>query len=105
MFLRASEPEADVEAVLSGDPASNARVEHGAELRSFALAVLARDRDGVANAAAVVEAHLGFAGIVDAAATVALFDAINRVADATGTVLEDPFTETRDLVEARRRPG
>ena len=62
-------------------------VPHGAELLAFAEAVVG-DGDLDAARAAVLE-RIGPDGFVDAAAVVAGFDATDRIADATGTQLDD----------------
>lgn len=62
-------------------------VPHGAELLAFAEAVVG---DGnLAAARAALLDRVGPEGLVDAAAIVAGFDATDRIADATGTQLDD----------------
>ena len=88
----------------SGDPAGEAlnlgaindgsRVEatgvpHGEALLAFAEAVLGEDVDALSAARATLAAALGPKALVDAAAVVALFNAIDRIADATGTPLDE----------------
>jgi hypothetical protein len=66
-------------------------VPHGAELLAFAEAVVGEgvgDGDLAAARAALLE-RVGPEGLVDAAAIVAGFDATDRIADATGTQLDD----------------
>ena len=55
----------------------------------FAEAVIGEDDARLAGARERTRALLGDAGFVDAAGVVGLFDAIDRVADATGIPLED----------------
>ena len=64
-------------------------IPHGALLVSFAEAVLGSDDQRLAIDRARILAGLGEAALVDAAAIVATFNAIDRVADATGIPIED----------------
>ena len=64
-------------------------VPHGRLLVRFAEAVLGTDAAELARVRAEVLKTLGAAGLVDAAAVAALFNAIDRVADSTGIPLED----------------
>jgi hypothetical protein len=61
-------------------------VPHGAALIRFAEAVV--DGADASDARRAVHDALGAAALVDAAAVIALFNAIDRVADATGIPLE-----------------
>jgi len=63
-------------------------VPHGGLLIALAEAVLCEDEAALAEARDAVQAALGPAGLVDAAGVVGLFNAIDRVADATGIPLE-----------------
>ena len=63
-------------------------IPHGGLLIAFAEAVLGEDDAALAETRDAVQAALGQAGLVDAAAVVGLFNAIDRVADATGIPLE-----------------
>ena len=62
-------------------------VAHEAELLAFADAVIEAP-NRLAAARAAVETALGSEAMLDAAAVIAGFDAITRVADATGIPLE-----------------
>jgi alkylhydroperoxidase family enzyme len=77
---------------VTGAADGDAGVPHGRLLVEFAEAVLREDDDEGAAALAAVRARmmtaLGPAAVVDAAAVVGLFNAIDRVADATGIPLE-----------------
>jgi hypothetical protein len=64
-------------------------VPHGALLVSFAEAVLGNDDARLAAVRSEIRAKLGDAALVDAAAIAATFNAIDRVADATGIPIED----------------
>ena len=66
-------------------------VPHGRRLVAFAEAVLGED--ALSRARAALSEAIGPAGLVDAAAVVGLFNAIDRVADATGIPLEAEKTE------------
>jgi len=73
-----------VTSVAEGD----AGVPHGRPLLRFAEAVLGEDDAVLANVRAELMEVLHPQGLVDAAAVVGLFNAIDRVADATGIPLE-----------------
>ena len=65
---------------------------------AFVEAIIARDPAAVAATRAAVVEAMGAAAMVDAAATVAAFNAYPRAADATGIPLEDAKREvTADL--------
>lgn len=70
-----------------GDASAGGAVPHGNALIRFAESTIANDAS-LAEARQALIAALGPAGFVDAAAVVALFNAIDRVADATGIPLE-----------------
>lgn len=76
-------------------------VPDGAELLAFAEAVVG-DGDLVGARAALLE-RIGPDGLVDASAVVAGFDATDRIADATGTQLDD-YLE-KGTVELRAELG
>lgn len=100
MFLRASEPNADLAGAISVDSGGGANIPHGEELRRFALAVLAGENEVISTARKALVNALGPKGLVDAAAVVAMFNAINRIADATGTIEPDtPYSATTPLVD------
>lgn len=91
MLLRASgvsqNRTPDLSAVVGSAP-DDAGVPHGGVLVQFAEAVLADDEEALAAARNAVLTALGAAGLVDAAAVIGLFNAIDRVADSTGIPLE-----------------
>ena len=70
----------------SGIPAS-------AELGRFAAAICDNDKVRIADCRAAVVDNLGEAAMLDAAATIAAFNAFPRVADATGIPLEEMKVE------------
>jgi hypothetical protein len=73
-------------------------IAHGALLVSFADAVLGSDDRRLAEVRAAIRSRMGDAALVDAAAIVATFNAIDRVADSTGIPIEDNKAEaTADI--------
>jgi hypothetical protein len=66
---------------------------HGALLVRFAEAVLGEDDRALHAIQADIRQKLGDAALVDAAAIAATFNAIDRVADATGIPIEDAKAE------------
>jgi hypothetical protein len=85
-----------LEAVWSED-VTDVGVECGAEIRRFARAAASRDAEAIAAAREPVRAQLGELKLSRAAGVAAFFDAINRVADATGVELEDYMQVPEDL--------
>jgi hypothetical protein len=71
--------------VKAGDPG----IAESALLIEFSEAIVGGEEARLAKARAEVARKLGSAALVDAAAVAALFDGIDRVADATGIPLED----------------
>jgi hypothetical protein len=73
-------------------------IPHGALLVKFAEAVLGGDDARLAAVRSEIRAKIGDPALVDAAAIAATFNAIDRVADATGIPIEDNKAEsTADL--------
>ena len=68
-------------------------IPHGALLVQFAEAVLGSDDARLAAIQSEIRAKMGDAALVDAAAIAATFNAIDRVADATGIPIEDNKAE------------
>lgn len=62
---------------------------HAGVLVAFAEAILGTDPDQLSAARQAVVQAVGEAGLVDAAAVAANFNAIDRVADSMGVPLED----------------
>ena len=91
MLLRASgltqNRDYDLNAV-TGAAVEDAGVPHGRSLMRFAEAVLDEDEAALSRARTELLQALGPEGLVDAAGVVGLFNAIDRVADATGIPLE-----------------
>lgn len=59
------------------------------ETRAFTLAQLRRDRDEVSRRRAALAARIGADAVADAASIAAFFDGMNRVAEATGTEVDE----------------
>jgi hypothetical protein len=68
-------------------------IPHGALLVGFAEAVLGSDDERLAAVQFEIRTRMGDAALVDAAAIAATFNAIDRVADATGIPIEDNKAE------------
>jgi hypothetical protein len=75
-------------AAVTGTPQGDGSVPEGAQLVAFAEAVLGDNDAKLARAREALMTALGPLGLVDAAGVVGLFNAIDRVADATGIPLE-----------------
>ena len=73
---------------MNGEAQEGGGVPQGALLIRFAEAVVRGAADELADARHAVQSQMGSAALVDAAAVAALFNAIDRVADATGIPLE-----------------
>ena len=71
-----------------GSAADGGGVPHGDRLIEFAEAVLADSDEQLLRARSALRGSLGDAALVDAAAVVGFFNAIDRVADATGIPLD-----------------
>lgn len=69
--------------------AGDGNIPHGALLVGFAEAILGSDEARLSTIRSEVRARMGDAALVDAAAIVATFNAIDRVADSTGIPIED----------------
>jgi hypothetical protein len=71
-----------------GAAAGGGGVARGEDLVEFAEAVLGGDDARLVASRAALRTALGEAGLVDAAGIVGFFNAIDRVADATGVPLD-----------------
>ena len=71
-------------------------VPHGELLMAFAEAVVTHQEDAIVKTRSELLGTIGEEGVIDAAGVVGLFNAIDRVADATGTELEDEKAEATD---------
>ena len=72
-----------------GSAAGDCGIPEGALLIDFAEAILGGDEARLARARVAIVAVMGAAPLVDAAGVAGLFNAIDRVADATGAPLEE----------------
>ena len=74
-------------------------VAHGASLVAFAEAVMGRDAAEIAATRDALAQAIGQQGVLDAAGVIAMFNVVDRIADATGIpVDEGPFKEVRYAV-------
>lgn len=71
---------------------AGAGVQHGAALASLARAAAARDADALAVERARVTELMGRSAMIDALAVSANFAMMTRIADGTGTPLDDGTT-------------
>ena len=83
----------DLSAVNGGE--RDTGVALGRELLAFTDAVMANDAAGIEATREVVHRALGDAGVVDTAAVIAMFNVVDRVADATGIPIDEG--PTRDM--------
>ena len=92
MLLRASSQHrgqtVDLQGVM-GAVDGDGGVPHGELLVAFAEAALGQDPDLMSEARQALSRALGEAGMVDAAAVAAGFNAIDRVADGTGIPIDE----------------
>jgi hypothetical protein len=88
----------DFRAVTEGKAAGDGGIPHGGRMIEFAEAILGGDDARLTQARAAIVAAMGAAALVDAAGIAGLFNAIDRVADATGAPLEgDKAADTASL--------
>ena len=85
--------------LIVGKP-GDGNIPHGALLVAFAEAVLGVDNERLADTRSRIRITMGDAALVDAAAIVATFNAIDRVADATGIQIEDAKAQATADVRA-----
>ncbi len=93
MALRASSPDKEVDLMAAVDSSVDSGVPSGAELVAFAEAVLGKDDAVLAASRSALLREVGPAGFVDAAATVATFEQMDRIADSTGIPLDPGMTQ------------
>lgn len=85
------------------DGTSPIDVSCAAELLSLAAAAIGTNRDALVEARSAVTDALGHEALIDAAAVIAGFDGITRIADATGIPLEPAkASQTEALRESLR---
>ena len=85
--------------LIVGKP-GDGNIPHGALLVTFAEAVLGVENERLADTQSRIRAAMGDAALVDAAAIIATFNAIDRVADATGIQIEDAKAQATADVRA-----
>lgn len=86
---------------MEGAAAGDTGVPYGDLLIEFAEAVIDTDEDRLEAARNAVADTLGSEALVDSAGVVGLFNAIDRIADATGAPLEDwKAAETAEIRDA-----
>lgn len=83
--------EVDLAAV--NDGAVESGVAYGAELLAYTDAVMSRDAEGIVKTRDELGAKIGPDGVVDTAAVIAMFNVVDRVADATGIPIDEGFTK------------
>jgi len=87
-------------AITGGQEAGDTGIEHGKLMIEFAEAILSSDKARLDAARDAILASMGSDAVVDSAAVAGLFNAIDRVADATGAPLETDKAEmTAELRE------
>ena len=86
-----------------GSSVQESRLPQGNLLNEFVEAIMARAKARIAATRTTIVETLGEAAMVDAAATIAAFNAYTRMADATGIPLETPKAEA--TVELRQELG
>jgi hypothetical protein len=85
------------------DGETETRVPAGAELIAFADAAVEGNAAQLAPARAAVVDRIGAPAMIDAAAVIAGFDGITRIADATGIPLEP--SRAADTIDLRAQLG
>ncbi len=100
MLLRGSSPTGEIDLQAAVNASTENGVPHGALLNTFAEAVLGTDDAQLDTARNAIVDALGPAALVDAAAVIATFMQMDRMADATGVPLDDFMVEaTSDVRE------
>ena len=91
----------DLRAVTHGTAVGDCGIPEGTLLIEFAEAILGKNEPRLVRARAAIATAMGAAALVDAAGVAGLFNAIDRVADATGAPLEEAkAADTASLREA-----
>ncbi len=101
-MLRASIEETGTDYQLDGVIGNgDGGIPHGELLTWFAEAVVKGDDAGLTAARGRLMDSLGWEALVDASGIVATFNAIDRVADATGTPIEDERIELTSAIRSQ----
>ena len=80
----------DYGVIVGGSEAGDIGVEHGDILIEFAEAILGVDDERMRQHAKLIAEKMGASALVDSAAVAALFNGIDRIADATGAPSSNP---------------
>jgi DNA-binding phage protein len=73
---------------------TNLHIEHELELVNYAKAILSTNELEIIEASNRLVDKIGVEGMLDSAAIIAFFNAINRVADATGLALDNEVKQS-----------
>ena len=92
----------NLESVMNGNMADNV-LHHGVILNEFLEAIFARDTTRLKDAQNRLIEAMGEQALVDAAATIAAFNAYPRMADSTGIPLESGKEEITQELRAELR--
>ena len=79
----------DVNVQAVGDSGEESGVAHGSELLAFTEAVMNGDPDAIADTRDDLSSALGDQAVVDTSAVIAMFNIMDRIADATGIPIDD----------------
>lgn len=88
----------DLNVAASPDLEGDAGIAGGTALRRFARAVVQRGEPELTDARRGLVEELGSEALVEAAGVVAQFEAINRVADGTGILLDEMIEQVAPTV-------
>ena len=89
MLRASSESQADLSSIVDDEP-TGAGVDAGAELLAYTDAVLSASPSDILKYRSRLAERLGDAAMVDAAAVIANFQRMVRIADGTGIPLDGP---------------
>jgi hypothetical protein len=78
-----------------GNGEGDGGVRHGGLLVRYTQAVMEGDPASIEETRAELEREIGSKGIVDTAAVIAVFNVVDRVADATGIPVDETTREIR----------
>lgn len=92
---RVQDKEVDL-ARVRGEGEGDGGVEHGQKLVAFVEAVMRDEPAAIATCRSALESEIGPAGIVDTAAVIAMFNVVDRIADATGIPLDQASADFRE---------
>jgi hypothetical protein len=103
MRLRESSEDVEFDENQLDDESDSAKIPHGTELREFATAVLKGDSREVEAARKKLINRVGIEGMLDAAGVIGFFNAINCVADATGTTMDEKYSSSTHYLDFGNR--